>query len=250
MQRSFFGNIGVTVARLAVIGTLYVLPAAAAEPGVWGELTVPVFRSDRLVATTTVEFRSDEVFPRNTFIGRYSASARFPVAHGWSVRAGYSSFLRGNDLVRLGWQRSLNACVSYPLGTTKLIGSTIYEHHWLPADRGERNRLRQRFEFTWPLKPVAPWLYEDLALENGRGLFRSWSRAGISFALPHGWQVRAGYQFQMLQRPRSTAWAPRHAVLLQLRLPALFDLKKKKTPTTAKQPEPESEATPEHLDDR
>jgi len=251
-MRAFCVNTGVTIARLAVILTLCALPAVADEPGVWGELTVPVFQTNRVTATTTVEFRSDETFPRNTFIGRYAAAARFPVSHGWSVRVGYSSFLRGNDLVRLGWQRALSGGISYPLGTTRLIGSTIYEHHWLPAGRGERDRLRQRFEFTWPRKPVSPWLYEDLALENGRGLFRSWSRAGVSFALPHGWQVRTGYQFQALQRGKSTAWAPRHAVLLQLRLPPLFDLKKKKATKTTKpsQPEPESEATPEGLDEQ
>ena len=225
------------------MAALCVLPAAAAEPGLWGEIAVPVFQSDRVLLNATVEFRSDEVFPRNTFLGRYTTSARFPVSHGWSLRVGYYSFLRGNDLVRLGWQRALTGGVSYPLGTPKLIGSTIYEHHWLPADLGERNRLRQRFEFTWPRKPVAPWAYEDLTMENGRGLYRSRSRVGLSFDLPGAWQFRTGYQFQTIKRPSLGAWAPRHAILFQLRLPPLFDRRTKQK--KVKQPKPELDQTTE-----
>jgi hypothetical protein len=253
MHRGTIKRIAIAVASLGVIATLCALPAAAAGPGYWGEIAMPVFRSDRVITTATAEFRSDENFPRNTFLGRYSTSARFPVTHGWSFRAGYSSFLRGNDLVRLGWQRSLNGGVSYPLGTRRLIGSTIYEHHWLPADRGERDRLRQRVEFTWQRKRVSPWGYEDLTMENGRGPYRSLSRAGLSFDLAGAWQFRAGYQFESLQR-RTGAWAPSHAILLQLRLPTLFDRRKRKAPAAAQpsapKPEPEPDEPIDELDEQ
>jgi len=234
-----------TVACWVAGVALCALPAAAVTPGFWGELVVPVVQSERVLWNATLEFRSDEVFPRNTVLGRYSTSVRLRVAHGWSVRGGYSSFLRGNDLVRLGWQRSISGGVSYPLGTPKLMGSTIYEHHWLPADRGERDRLRQRVEFTWARKPVAPWAYEDLSLENGRGLYRSRTRAGLSFDLPGAWQFKMGYQFQATQR-QTTAWVPRHAVLFQLRLPPLFDLRKKKTAPAGK-PAPSDDELEEPL---
>ena len=168
---------------------------------------------------------------------RSTTSARFRASHDWSVRVGYSSFLRGHDFVRLGWQRALSGGVSYPVGTPKLMGSTIYEHHWLPADLGERNRLRQRFEFTWPKKKVAPWAYEDLTMENGRGFYRSRSRVGLLWDLPGAWQLRTGYQFQTIKQPATGMWAPRHAILLQLRTPALFDLRgrRKKKPAEPEQ---------------
>jgi hypothetical protein len=240
MDRLHIAKPARTLLRVALL--LCALPAAANEPGWWGELSVPVFQSDRVLVNSTAEFRSDETFPRNTLLGRYTASARFPFSRGWSGRVGYVSYLRGNDLVRLGWQKALSGGISYPLGTRVLVGSTVYEHHWLPAGLGERNRLRQRVEFTWPRSRIAPWAYQDLTLENGRGPYRSRSRAGLLFNLPRAWQFRAGYQFEAFQRQHSTAWIPRHALVFSLRTPPLFDRRSKKKVAGQKDAEPEEHA--------
>jgi hypothetical protein len=222
-----------TQASAALLGALLTVVVCAGHAfadsaGIWGELAVPVFQSNRLQWSAAAEFRSDEAFPRNTFIGRYNTTARVFLPHGYSVRVTYLSFLRsGNDFTGVGWHKAIGGGVSYLLWTPKLMGSTIYEHHWLTGSGGERDRVRQRFEFSWPRKPATPWGYQDLTLENGRGFYRSITRAGLSFVLPKGWQVRTGYEFRTFQRSGSTAWTPHHALLLQLRLPTLFDRREK-----------------------
>lgn len=234
------------IARGALAGLLLLValrPAAAQRPALWSEVGLTLLRSERVAWTAITEFRTDQNFPRNTFPALYNTTVRFSVAKGWSLRGGYATFVRGNDRRRLGWQNTVNAGVMYPVFSSKVFGSTIYEHAWLPAGRGERDRLRQRFEVVWRAKErTSPFAYEDLSMENGRGFYRSRSRLGVSFDLPHGFQLRTGYQFQTLQQRRG-AWVPRHAVLLQLRLPAFFDLRNKKRTTAAKPAVPE--ATPE-----
>lgn len=239
------------IARGALAGLLLLvavqpLPAAAQDSALWSEVGLTLLRSERVTWTAVTEFRTEQNFPRNTFPALYNTTLRFSVAKGWSLRGGYATFIRGNDRRRLGWQNTVNAGVTYPVFSSKVFGSTIYEHAWLPAGRGERDRLRQRFEMVWRAKErISPFAYEDLSLENGRGFYRSRSRLGMSFDLPRGFQLRTGYQFQTLQQ-RTGAWVPRHAMLLQLRLPTFFDLRQKKGAPIPNAPTPPAEEGPEN----
>lgn len=218
---------------------LLALSAAAQErPGVWGEVSVPVVRSQRWLWMASTEVRTDEPLPRSTFLGRGASSVRFTVGRGWSVRAGYWARLRGHGDVTQGWQHGVNAGVSYPLPWTRAVGvgSTLYEHQSLPGGLAQRNRLRQRFEFLWDTGKVSPWAGQELILQHGRGFVRARTRLGLAFTIPRGWELRTGYQF-LSSKTAAGAWAPQHAILLQLRTPALFDLRERKK----KKPEPEQQ---------
>ena len=223
----------------ATLALLCAIPAAPQDPGVWGEISVPVVRSERWLWMTSTEMRTDEPLPRSTFIGRGASSARFVLGRGWSLRAGYWARLRGHGEITEGWQHGVNAGFSYPLPWTRAVGvgTTLYEHQFLPGGRPERNRLRQRFEFLWDTGKVSPWAGQELILQDGRGFTVARTRFGLAFTIPRGWELRAGYQF-LTSKTTAGAWAPRHAILLQLRAPALFDLRKKKK---QKEPEPEQQ---------
>jgi len=225
----------------AVLSVLHAQPQPALgqeSPGVWGEVSVPVIRSERWLWMASTEVRTDEPLPRSTFIGRGASSVRFKLPKQWSLRAGYWARLRGHGDVTDGWQHGVNAGVSYPLPWTGPagVGTTLYEHQFLPGGRPDRNRLRQRIEFLWDTGKVSPWAGQELILQDGRGMVSARTRIGLAFTIPHGWEMRAGYQFLSV-KTTAGAWAPRHAILLQLRTTTLFDLRGKKK----KQPEPEQQ---------
>jgi hypothetical protein len=229
-----------TLLVAAALAALCATPASAEEPGVWGEISVPVVRSERWLWMASTEMHSEERLPRSTFIGRGASSARFLVGKGWSLRAGYWSRLRGHGSTVVGWQHGISGGVSYPLPWTRAVGvgTTLYEHQFLPGGLAERNRLRQRLEFLWDTGTVSPWAGEELILQDGRGALRARTRVGLAFTIPRGWELRAGYQYVAV-KTTTNAWAPQHAILLQLRSPALFDVRHKKKKKT--EPEPEQQ---------
>lgn len=214
---------------VAALSLALALPAAADETGVWGEISVPVVRSERWLWMASTEMRSDERLPRSTFIGRGASSLRFLAGKGWSLRAGYWSRLRGHGTTTIGWHHGVSGGVSYPLPWTRAVGvgTTLYEHQFLPGGAPERNRLRQRLEFLWDTGKVSPWAGEEVILQDGRGAIRARTRVGLAFTIPRGWELRTGYQYVAV-KTNANAWAPQHAILLQLRAPALFDLRKNK----------------------
>jgi hypothetical protein len=212
-----------------VLCALLVASARAQSPGVWGEVSAPLVRSDRWLWMGSTEVRTDETLPRPTFIGRGSTSVRFKLPRDWSLRAGFVARLRGQGMTTQGWQYNVNGGVSYPLPWTGEagVGTTLLEHQFLPANLADRDRLRQRFEFNWDTGKVSPFAMEELFFQNGSGLVITRSRLGLAFTLPHSFELRTGYQFQEVKRSSGT-WQPRHQILLQLRLPTFVDLRSKK----------------------
>lgn len=213
-------------------------PAACGQsPGVWGEVSAPLVRSDRWLWMGSTEVRTDESLPRPTFIGRASTSVRFKLPKDWSVRSGFVARLRGRGLTSQGWQYNVNGGLSYPLPWTGEagVGTTLLEHQFLPAGLPDRNRLRQRLEFNWDTGKVSPFALQEFFFQDGSGLLLTRSRLGLAFTLPHSFEFRTGYQFQEVKQA-SGAWVPRHAILLQLRLPTFIDLRARK-----KKPEPEQQ---------
>jgi hypothetical protein len=237
------------LSRLAALAALVLcaLSALGQSPAIWGEVSAPIVRSDRWLWMGSGEIRTDEPLPRPLFIGRGATSIRYKLPKGWSLRAGYWGVVRGRGLVSVGWQHNVSGGVSYPLLWTAQagVGTTIYEHQFFPGGAPDRDRLRQRFEFNWDTGKVSPWAYEELTFTNRIGFFRSRSRLGVAFSLPRSFELRTGYQFQSI-KDSTGAWGPRHAILLQLRLPTFVDLRTKKKKVPEPQPEQQLEDLQSH----